>query len=481
MNNQSNSNIEQKLSALYAVDPAGDFVNRLEKDLLAQNRQPAKAPAWRLWKMNLSQSRGLTRLAWAGAAVLVLAALLFATPQGRAWAQEIIHFFTRTASDTLPYTPEPLTWVGVTPSAVPSTPTPMAAFAAACGDFDNPKCSIDQIQSKVNFPVKQLGTVPEGMHFVGATGGPEFIEILYANGTYGWGAVILEGPWTSNSAIAQWQIGSTAIVETVQVGSASGEYVKGGFAVAADGTTQVWDVNAGMQTLHWVDQDVFFSLEEFGPAAILDKAALVALAEGLTTGPVTVSLTPMPATETPAPGIITNNGVRYDLSVAQVSQQAGFDVLQPKRLPDILSFAGAAYQPEDHIARMFYIDRVVGLPNLYGLTLSEQLASNPVECKLCGILTGDYGDPVKSKSGMVVGAGAVIESVKIGDLTGQYVEGYWMPTSGFFSWVSAPFVKTLHWQAQGKAFELQYSGYSINNNVPIGKADLIAIAEDMMK
>jgi len=236
-----------------------------------------------------------------------------------------------------------------------------------------------------------------------------------------------------------------------------------------------------MQTLHWVDQGVFFSLEEFGPAAILAKADIVALAEGLTSEPVAVSLTPMPATETPAPGIVTNNGVRYDLSVAQASQQAGFDVLQPRRLPNILSFAGAAYQPEDHIVRIFYIDRVVGLPNLYGLTLSEQLASNPGGCKLCGILVGDYGDPVNSKSGMVVGTGAVIETVKIGDLTGQYVEGYWMPTSGFFTWVSAPFVKTLDWQAYGKAFELQYSGYSVNNNVPIAKAALIAIAEDMMK
>jgi hypothetical protein len=222
-------------------------------------------------------------------------------------------------------------------------------------------------------------------------------------------------------------------------------------------------------------------MEEFGPAAILDKAEFVALAAGLTTGPVAVSLTPLPATETPLPAIINNNGILYNLSVSQASGQAGFDVLQPERLPDILSFAGAAYQPEDHIVRLFYIDRVVGLPNLYSLTLSEQLAPNRIDCELCGILVGDHGDPLKSKSGMVVGADAVIETIKVGDFTGQYVEGYWMPTSTFFSWVSAPFVKTLHWQANGMAFEIQYSGYSINNNVPISKADLIAIAEEMIK
>jgi hypothetical protein len=290
--------------------------------------------------------------------------------------------------------------------------------------------------------------------------------------------------------LTQWQIGASVVVETVQVGTVSGEYVKGAFVVPhgdplvtpAPGTNnQVWDANAGVQTLHWVDHGVFFSMEQWGPAAILDKAGLVALAEGLTTGPVAASLTPMPATETPVPTIINNNGIVYDLSLSQARKQAGFDLLQPKRLPDILSFAGASYGPEDHIVRIFYLDQTLGLPNLYGLTLSEQLAPNTADCKLCGIVVGDYGDPVKAKSGMVVGASAVVETVKIGDLTGQYVEGQWMPTGTFFSWVSFPFVKTLRWQAHGVAFELQYSGISINNVVPISKTDLIAIAESMMK
>ena len=94
---------------------------------------------------------------------------------------------------------------------------------------------------------------------------------------------------------------------------------------------------------------------------------------------------------------------------------------------------------------------------------------------------GDYGDPVKSNSGVVVGPAAVIETVKIGDLTGQYVEGYWMQTGNFFSWVSAPFGQTLCWQANGMAFELQYAGFTINNVVSISKADLITIAESMLK
>ena len=443
-----------------------------------------------LVKPNFAPKTLLRRLALATLALVFAFAVLFVTPQGRVWAQEIIRFFMRAGSDTLPYTPQPLVWADVTASALPPTSTPMAAFAADCGDFDAPKCSVEQIRAKVDFPVEQLGTIPEGMHFVGSTGGPDYVEVLYDNGIYALGVSITEVPWTGNSVLAQWQIGASAVVETVQVGTVSGEYVKGAFVVPhgnplvtpAPGTNnQVWDPQAGVQTLHWVNRGIFFSMEQWGPAAILAKAGIIALAESLTSGPVSASLTRLPATETALPTVLKNNGILYNMSVSDASQQAGFDVLQPKRLPNILSFAGAIWQPENQIVRIFYLDHFEGLPNLYGLTLSEQLAPNGTGCKLCGILVGDYGDPVKSNSGVVVGPAAVIETVKIGDLTGQYVEGYWMQTGNFFSWVSAPFGQTLCWQANGMAFELQYAGFTINNVVSISKADLITIAESMLK
>jgi hypothetical protein len=40
---------------------------------------------------------------------------------------------------------------------------------------------------------------------------------------------------------------------------------------------------------------------------------------------------------------------------------------------------------------------------------------------------------------------------------------------------------TLRWQANGVAFELYYQGFRINNEIPIDKADLIAIAESVME
>jgi hypothetical protein len=415
--------------------------------------------------------------------LLLAAVLLVFTLQGRAFANEVLHFFTRAGSDTLPYTPELVVWVDLTPGVPAPTMTPlpaMAPFAADCGDYPSARCSIEQIRSKVDFTISELGTIPTGFYFIGATGGPDRVWILYDNGNYGYGLAIVEEPWTGNSELTQWKIGASAVVEPVQIGSVTGEYVKGAFVLTADGSNEVWDVNAGEQTLHWVDHGVFFSMEEWGPAAILDQAGFVVLAESLTTEPVSARLTPVPATETPAP-VITYNGEPYNLSVSQAEEQAGFDVLEPKRLPEILSFAGASYEPEQNIVRIFYIEQQPVLPHTFGLTVSEELAPNTADCKLCSMVIGDYGDFLTVKSSMVVGASAVVETVQVGGFTGQYVEGQWGQSNSGWAWLPYPEIKTLRWQAHGMAFELQYSGFSINNEVPISKTDLIAIAENMMK
>ena len=439
-----------------------------------------------LMKPNFTQKPIVRRVALAALALVLAFAILFATPQGRAWAQEIIHFFTRAASDTQPApTTAPLVWVNVTPGEPVPTATPRALLAD-CGDFANPKCSVEQIRSKVDFPVMELSTIPEGMYFIGATGDPDRIALFYDNGEHTYGLNITEEPWTGSSELTQWKIGASAVVETVQIGSVTGEYVKGEFVSKPGEANQVWDANIGMLTLHWVNDGIFFDMSTYDVATEtdilpMDRDAFVALAAGLTIEPVSARLTRMPATETP-PSVITYNGDTYNLSVSQAREQAGFDVLEPNKLPEILSFTGASYEPVQHIVRIFYIEPQSALPQTFGLTVSEELAPNNADCKLCGIVAGEYGDSLTVKSGMVVGTEAVIETVKVGNLTAQYVEGWWGPMgTSLHSWLPYPLVKTLRWQAHGIAFELQYHGFSINDKVPISKTDLIAIAESMLK
>jgi hypothetical protein len=145
-------------------------------------------------------------------------------------------------------------------------------------------------------------------------------------------------------------------------------------------------------------------------------------------------LTPLPADPTPDPGDI-NNAV---LSVSEVAQLAGFDVLEPTWIPAELSFVGATYDQEYHTARIFY--RYGEETN--GLVVREEPFDQTDDCELCG----------------KVGQGADIQPVQINVNLGEYVEGFWSLTENGPEWVSDPYLKTMRWQANGMAFELLYMG-----------------------
>lgn len=161
-------------------------------------------------------------------------------------------------------------------------------------------------------------------------------------------------------------------------------------------------------------------------------------------------LTPVVEATGPDPSSI----IDANQPVALVEQQAGYDVLEPTWLPDILSFSGASLEPERNIARIFY-----KYVDTNGLVLREEPYQQTDDCELCG----------------VVGASAAVEKVQIGNSPGEYVQGVWNLTDKGPVWVSDPFLQTLRWQANGMAFELLYMGPPDT----LSKADMIAIAESL--
>lgn len=164
-------------------------------------------------------------------------------------------------------------------------------------------------------------------------------------------------------------------------------------------------------------------------------------------------LTPIPTAETtptPDPASILD----ASQTVAAVEQQAGFDVLEPTWLPPVLSFAGASLEPDHPIARIFY-----RLEDTNGLVLREQPFARTEDCQLCG----------------EVGASAAVETVKIGDATGEYAEGVWSLTDSGPVWQNDPYLKTLRWQLGDMALELQFMGPPD----AVTKEDLIAVAESL--
>jgi hypothetical protein len=166
--------------------------------------QKMKQAAWRTENLEYQKKSIRThrvRVALALTVVLIFAGLLM-SPQGRALAQNILQFFVRTDSDTLLVPTEPVVWVEPRPSARQVTKTTLPAiaiFAAECGDFPNPTCSVEEIREKVDFTVQELHTIPERLYFMGATGGPDSIFLKYEFENHSGGLVIFEERWREAS------------------------------------------------------------------------------------------------------------------------------------------------------------------------------------------------------------------------------------------------------------------------------------------
>lgn len=429
-------------------------------------------------KMNTSRPRRILRAAFVTLTIVVLLALAFITPQGQAFAQSILQFFVRSGSDAIPVpTEEPVTWVDVTPNVPSATMTPLPAFAifaSDCGDFPNPTCTVEQIRSKVDFMVKELGKIPDGLYFVGATGGPDSITLSYyfedLSGSLHITVERWAGPPSTNI------VGASAKVEQVQIGSLTGEYIKGIFVFESGETVANWDPNFGIETLRWVDDGISYTMDYSYPPTSLEKEGMAALAESMTTEP--VAKQPMPvATEDP---YLWDPSDTYNLSVSEAEQQAGFKLLLPARLPETLSLVGASYDSEHSIVEVFYqLDQNLYGSTTEGITLRQQIAPNPTDCFLCDILIGDYNE-FAEEAGIanyfkeIVPSANKIEMVQIGAVAGKYIQGVWSGTD-CCGWVWDPTAprKVLRWWSNGMAFELGNFGENID------QADMIRIAESL--
>jgi hypothetical protein len=429
-------------------------------------------------KLSFAQHRRLVLAAVPILAVVLAAAVLLVTPQGRAWAQSAMQFFTRSESNTIPApTSEPLVWVEQTPGAPAPSITPLpprAPFAAECGDYRAPRCSIEQMRSKVDFTVQELASLPAGMYFVGATGGLEEAIIKYDTVDQSASLFLSEMPWTGSAEQKGFEVAPGVPVENVPVGRATGEYVKGSFGYQAGETVETWMPDTGQETLKWSDQGVYYSLIYISKSTPSGKDGLAALAESLTAAPVSANLTPLPANPNEFPTLEPNRwNARYPLTPAQASEQAGFDVWVPSKMPGSLTFIGVHYDAEQNLVRLFYLLNCGDCDN--AMYLVEQPALNGEDCNLSSFVVGDNEDGTNTCH--VVGTNATIETVQIGDGTGQYVKGDWVSnTITGFEWSNDEYpTQRLLWQKDGMAFFLYDGTWG-----ELKKEDLIAVAESML-
>jgi hypothetical protein len=245
------------------------------------------------FSMNTLISSRLRVAALLTIAILLACTLFLITPQGQAWAQSVLRFFTR-QNDVQPMlqntrvpTPSLVLVDQTTQTPLPTViPTP-----AGCNEISTAHCPIAQIQPEVSFPILQLAKLPKGMALNGAVVNGQRVTLVY-NCPTGCNLLLSEEP--SGQADAQSQIGASAQVKTVSVrtdqGTVAAEYVQGTFTGKAGDANLTWDSNFPNYTLRWATGGIQYAIQWLLPPSgkaelTPDADMMVALAESLTDHP----------------------------------------------------------------------------------------------------------------------------------------------------------------------------------------------------
>lgn len=204
-------------------------------------------------KMNTFKSRRVSRLAFTMLTVVVLLALTFLTPQGRAFAQNILQFFVRADQDRYPLQ----AWQ-MTPPAQTSTESPF-------------KYSVQEAESLAGYDVLSPVEIPFGRVFVGASYDEKYHIVAQA---FGQSADSLEvSLWQQpleyyqpcgdisqpcDNMLGSNLAGASADIQTVQIGDLTGEYVEGVWNLTDNGP--VWEPTPFLKTLRWKNDTMIFEL-----------------------------------------------------------------------------------------------------------------------------------------------------------------------------------------------------------------------------
>jgi hypothetical protein len=366
-------------------------------------------------RMNGTQLRSTQRVAFTILMIVALATVALITPQGRAFAQTILRFFTRAESNTFPLQPSQIPMEELD---APSTVEPPASLI-----------SIAEAELQANFDAAELASVPEGFEYLGARVYGNAIHLEYAVPGGGGNLIITQSK--EGFIQSDWDKVPEEAIVPVKIAGSDGEFAEGTFVVPAGSTSATWNSDAPILRLRWVKDGIWFEMAKFGDVeriAYLDQPGMIALAESLTTN-------------------------LFPLDLNEAESQVGFDVLEPATLPEGMTFLGASYDP---ILKM--VSQSFGYSESDRRILINQQPVNSMEaCDLCGL----------------VGASASVEPVRIMGVPGEYALGVWNLTEKGPVWQDDPYLKTIRWQKNGIAYELIYMGMEVEKSV------LLSVAESM--
>jgi hypothetical protein len=232
-------------------------------------------------------------------AVLVLVSALLLTPQGRVWAQQVLHFFAPADGYSFPISSAQMT-AAVPPetgdSAAPPTVKPpqniiIVSDRADCARDDLIAfylCTVRLAEDLLGYSIKGVPVDSDLLVFSSLQVDKNQQKAMLSYGYLGY-------PGTDHSVWIQQGIGNFPLgsewdqvpeeaVRAVQIGEYQGEYVQGAYIVRPGATQATWTVEIPMARLRWKEGNRWYEIFKAGqPEGVtrMDQAGMSALAEML--------------------------------------------------------------------------------------------------------------------------------------------------------------------------------------------------------
>jgi len=348
------------------------------------------------------------------AALLAIVVLALATPPGRAWAQNLLGFFERAASD-----------VSV-PTAVPAPALDPAQIPAAVAAVEQDLAEDLGAGYSILLPTR----LPEGWRLAAVEAGDDPGE-AHVEFSYAGGGRLLELSIQPAAQLAGTIWGPPGEVVLVPVGEGVGEFVQGAwftepgrliaFQILPEQAEWLeWISDLSLRRLRWqIGEEIFALVSQGGSAGHpghLSAIDLVTIAESL--APVPVSAESWPEAEPFVPdegrAELAAAPVEANLDLADLQAKFAFPLMVPTLLPPGYSFAGWGYVEFGRIAMLDFECGVPGGGGWWALRLEQQPLSD------------DDLSTDMLHSWVRVGASAAIETVPVWDVSGEYVQGDWV-------------------------------------------------------
>jgi len=346
--------IEDLLTKIQPV-PSGNFHKKMEQ------------VHWRIEQVQPREIKNKSRLKLTVAMFVLLIITTFTvTPQGRAWAQEVMQFFRKINSATVQLSDEQTKQMyeintqydlPLVPVFVPTVSPEMAAIAGCetPQKSQSYRCQIALAESKLGFDLKELPEKPIDWEFKSIYFNIDLdiavisydLDVKRTDYTSASSLVLTQGiSSTLNSSNLYgnnpWDAVPVDKVEPISIGTHKGEYIKGRFYGVPDTNMLRWSDEFKEQRLAWSEGTRWYMIA-FWPnpnvADTMGRDQLIHLAESLVTSPIET-------TEPVNPDHLT--------SISDAEKISGLDLKTPTLLPLDIDFSYARYFPDEQLVRFIY-------------------------------------------------------------------------------------------------------------------------------